>query len=186
MPVFGKKYRQFTDEELLERFSKNENAVLGELYRRYHTLTLGLALKYLKDREDARDAVSEIFIKLRKGLRKHEIKNFKSWFYVFSRNYCLEYIRKSKRQKEVESKYSAEKLVSDYDHDFDQLIAKINVVLPRLKQGQKECVEKFYLEQKSYSEIAQALSISLKQVKSHIQNGKRNLLNDLRSENKAS
>jgi RNA polymerase sigma-70 factor (ECF subfamily) len=186
MPVFGKKYRHFTDEELLERFSENQNSVLGELYRRYHVLTLGLALKYLKDKEEARDSVSEIFLKLRVELSRHEIKNFKSWFYVFSRNYCLEYIRKSKRKKQFEERYLAEKVETHYDHEVDAVLAKIRLLLPELKSGQKECVEKFYLEQKSYVEIARTLSISLKQVKSHIQNGKRNLLNNLRSENNPS
>lgn len=186
MPVFGKKYRQLSDEDLLERFSKNENAVLEELYNRYHILTLGLALKYLKDREAAKDAVSEIFLKLRKGLRKYEIENFKSWFYVFSKNYCLQQIRKSQRQKKIEEKYIAEKPEYEYDHELDVLIARMRQLLPKLKSGQKECVEKFYLEQKSYIEISQILSISLKQVKSHIQNGKRNLLNNYRSENKPS
>lgn len=186
MPFFGKKYRHFTDEELLERYSENQNAVLDELYRRYHLLTLGLALKYLKDKEEAKDAVSEIFLKLGKGLNRHRIKNFKSWFYVFSKNYCLEYIRKSKRKRQLEDKYLAEKEETSYDHEVDALLAKIQLLLPKLKSGQKECVEKFYLEEKSYDEIAQLLSISLKQVKSHIQNGKRNLLNNLRSENNPS
>jgi len=186
MPVFDKKYRHLTDEDLLDRFFKNENAVLEELYRRYHILTFGLALKYLKDREDAKDAVSEIFLKLRKGLKNHEVKNFKSWFYVFSRNYCLEYIRKSKRKRQLEDRYLVERIDTNYDHEVDTVLARIRLLLPKLKSGQKECVEKFYLEQKSYIEIAHTLSISLKQVKSHIQNGKRNLLNNLRSENESS
>lgn len=186
MPVFDKKYRHLKDEELLGRFPKNENAVLEELYRRYHTLTLGLTLKYLKDGEDAKDAVSDIFLKLRKGLKNHEVKNFKSWFYVFSKNYCLEYIRKSKRKRQLEDRYVIERVETNYDHEVDNVLAKIRLILPKLKSGQKECVEKFYLEQKSYVEIAQALSLSLKQVKSHIQNGKRNLLNILRSENESS
>jgi len=182
MPVFGKKYRHLNDEELVQGFSKNENAVLEELYHRYHVLTLGLALNYLKDKEAAKDAVTEIFLKLRKALKRHQIENFKSWFYVFSKNYCLEHLRKRQRKREVEENYVAEKRGYEYDHDVDKAIARIEQLLPQLKSGQKECVEKFYLEQKSYIEISQLLSISLKQVKSHIQNGKRNLLNNMRSE----
>ena len=186
MHVFGKKYRNLSDEELLKRYSESENLVLEELYRRYHALTLGLAAKYLKDKDEAKDAVSEIFLKLKNQLGRHQIKSFKSWFYVFSKNYCFEYIRKSKRQRIIEEKYQNEKIQTTYDHDLDTILARVRALLPELKRGQKECVEKFYLEQKSYQEIAQLLSISLNQVKSHIQNGKRNLLNNLRSENKSS
>lgn len=186
MPVFGKKYQHLSDEELLERFSENRNSVLEELYGRYKVLTLGLALKYLQDKELAKDAVAEIFLKLQSDLGRHKIKNFRSWFYVFSRNYCLELIRKAKRQRDLQETYFVENTEFEYDFEIDRRIGQVKRALPRLKSGQKECVEKFYLEQKSYEEIARLLSISLKQVKSHIQNGKRNLLNNLRSENKPS
>lgn len=186
MPAIRKKYRHLSDEELLERFSDNQNSVLEELYGRYKVLTLGLALKYLKDKDLAKDAVTEIFLKLRSDLGRHNIGNFKSWFYVFSKNYCLEQIRKAKRQRDLQAKYIVEKTDFEYDFEIDRLIGQVRRALPGLKSGQKECVEKFYLEQKSYDEIARLLSISLKQVKSHIQNGKRNLLNNLRSENKPS
>ncbi len=44
-----------------------------------------------------------------------------------------------------------------------------------LKNNQKMCLGMFYLEGKSYADIAMELNFSLKDVKSHIQNGKRNL-----------
>ena len=47
--------------------------------------------------------------------------------------------------------------------------------LPKLKENQRVCVELFYLKNKSYQEIANETEFSLNEIKSYIQNGKRNL-----------
>ena len=52
-----------------------------------------------------------------------------------------------------------------------------------LNTEQKKCVELFYLKEKSYIEIAELTGFNLKQVKSYIQNGKRNLKNYLTKKN---
>ena len=181
MHLFSRKYQHLKDEDLLERHSAKPNVVLELLYDRYKVLTLGLAMKYLKDEDKAKDAVSEIFIKLRNEIPKRKIDSFRSWFYVFSKNYCLEVIRKEARRRTHEEKYSLLTPAEAYDHSIDLAIDQLNEVLPQLSVNQRECVQKFYLEKKSYAEISGLLSMPLKQVKSNIQNGKRNLLIKLRS-----
>ena len=57
----------------------------------------------------------------------------------------------------------------------EKLITKMESLLPSLKNNQRICLKMFYLEGKSYADISQELNFSLKDVKSHIQNGKRNL-----------
>ena len=47
--------------------------------------------------------------------------------------------------------------------------------LLELNPEQQLCVTLFYLEKKSYQEIADSSGFTMMQVKSHIQNGKRNL-----------
>ena len=86
-----------TDEELLLQF-KNSGSLdsLGELYSRYMHLVYGVALKYFQDREEAKDAVMQIFEKLISDLPDHEVRTFKSWLYVLTKNYCLMQIRSRK------------------------------------------------------------------------------------------
>ena len=55
------------------------------------------------------------------------------------------------------------------------MLSLLSKVLPRLKQEQRVCIEAFYLKKMSYEQIAKAFGYALKEVKSHIQNGKRNL-----------
>ena len=85
------------DRELLLRYkAKGELDVLGELYNRYMSMVYGACLKYLKDREESRDAVMQIFEKLVITLREHEVTHFKSWLYTTARNHCLMQLRSRK------------------------------------------------------------------------------------------
>jgi RNA polymerase sigma-70 factor (ECF subfamily) len=55
------------------------------------------------------------------------------------------------------------------------LLEDMKTCLPKLKENQRICVELFYLKNKSYQDIANETNFSLNEIKSYIQNGKRNL-----------
>ncbi len=147
-------------------------------------LVFGVCLKYLKDREDSKDAVMQIYEKLSSDLAKHEVENFKSWLHVLTRNFCLMKLRseKSRENKLIEMKKDAEIFMeSTYElhHDngkaLDSDIEALKKCVENLNKEQKICVSQFYLEEKCYQEIAENSGYELKKVKSYIQNGKRNL-----------
>ena len=72
-----KKNIQRSDEELLSEFTATGDLeVLGELYSGYMHLVYGVCLKYLKDRDESKDAVMQIFEKLILEIPKHRIENF--------------------------------------------------------------------------------------------------------------
>src|SRR5690606_20273573 len=106
-------YDKMENEQLLAAFSENRHAVLEELYKRYSTKTYGLCIKYLGEREKAKDAVSDIFMRLRLDLAKHEIKQFNGWFYMYARNHCLGELRKEKAAAKHSEIYETEKAVSN-------------------------------------------------------------------------
>lgn len=168
--------KKYSDEELLATFSKKPNAVLSELFERYHVRCFGLCLKYLEDREKAKDAVSEIFFKIRSDLNRFDIQYFKSWFYVYSKNYCLGILRKEKTLQKYENNWQLNQEIENIPEApaFKEL-PDLNEAMKNLKQAQRICIQRFYYANESYSEIAGSLSISENQVKSHLQNGKRNL-----------
>jgi RNA polymerase sigma-70 factor (ECF subfamily) len=185
-----KKYKSFSDLELIDGYVKNDNNVfIGELYNRYSHLVLGLCIKYLKNKDDASDAVIQIFSNLLTDLKKHKINYFKSWLYVYSKNYCLMQLRKrqSELKKELELKENAI-LIMDFSNpehlnEKEAQINKLEVAIDQLNSDQKTCIELFYLQSKSYQEIEQITGLTNNEVKSHIQNGKRNLKIKLTSEN---
>jgi RNA polymerase sigma factor (sigma-70 family) len=187
MMFFSKKEGKLSDEALIERYKETEdNCHIGELYKRYTHLVLGVCIKYLKDREEAKDAVMQIFEKLMVDLKKHEVANFKSWLHMVAKNHCLMKLRNKNiplHLDDVENKLDNVVEFNAYTHHS---IDETEIQLTHLEEGinkldhdQRRCVELFYLEERSYKEVADATGFSLNQVKSYIQNGKRNLKNYL-------
>eukprot|EP01029_Cantina_marsupialis_P023288 TRINITY_DN57797_c0_g1_i1.p1 TRINITY_DN57797_c0_g1~~TRINITY_DN57797_c0_g1_i1.p1 ORF type:complete len:197 (+),score=23.43 TRINITY_DN57797_c0_g1_i1:98-688(+) len=167
---------------LLDYLADGDLDVLGELFGRYMHLVYGVALKYLKNRDEAKDAVTQIFERLITEIPKFEILNFKSWLFVVTKNYCLMEIRREKANKNRFEKFSVDQnmesteLLHPIDEDLNSSLQEnLKHCLERLKKEQQECVQLFYYQEKSYGDIADELNIAEKKVKSYIQNGKRNL-----------
>lgn len=174
--------QQLTDQELLQRFKTDQNSEwIGVLFDRYALLLLGMCMKYLKNEEDARDAVQQIFLKVLSDVNKHEIQFFRAWIYQVAKNYCLMQLRQQhlKYREEITDKHAGELAAEPEDQrlhqEKDLLLNNMEQALSFLNPEQKICVELFYLQKKSYQEIADQTGFSLLQVKSYIQNGKRNL-----------
>src|ERR1700676_1271038 len=90
------------DHELLNGYRETGDlAVLGLLYEKYMPMVYGVCIKYLKNEEPAKDAVMSIFEELINKARQHDIKQFRSWLYVVSRNYCLMQLRSGKKMETV-------------------------------------------------------------------------------------
>ena len=173
-----------SDQELLKKYKQSQDLeILGKLYERYIHLVYGVALKYLKNRDGAQDATMQIFEQLVDKVLKHEIENFKSWLHVLTRNHCLMYLRSRQHQNAAHAvdiatvRMENEELLHHNDNEplLEEQITLLEKCIQQLKEEQKQCVELFYLQQKSYKEIEEKTQLPLKKVKSHIQNGKRNL-----------
>lgn len=175
----AKDYNHITDEELLARFrAGGNNDWLGILLERYTILLFGVCMKYLKEENAAKDAVQQVFLKALSEVPKYTIENIGGWLYQVTRNHCLSMLRRQKEHAGPEVlQYVAQpeevplSLLLEKERDIDRMKEELS----RLKEDQRVCVTMFYLEKKSYQQIAEHTGYSLKQVKSHIQNGKRNL-----------
>jgi RNA polymerase sigma-70 factor (ECF subfamily) len=172
-----------TDLELVARYKETEDLrVVGELYQRHKALILGRCTHFLKSKDDAQDASMDIFEELVAKLLVHNVANFRSWLYTLVGNHCLMKIRKVKDIKEVD--VQSEKIENRFmeNPDFEHLLVEgqseselLQVAMAQLKENQRLCVDLFYLQELSYKEVAEKTGFDLNQVKSDIQNGKRNL-----------
>ena len=178
------KSNQEPDEKLLDDFRESGDLeILGLLYQRYMHLVYGVCLRYFKDREKAQDGVMQIFEKLIVEIPGHQIQKFKSWLYVLTKNFCLMEIRSEKTRGLKMDRLRAEQEFSvesrEELHPIDEEGAEQDKVLrdciENLKQEQKECIQLFFFESKSYREICVILAMDEKKVKSYLQNAKRNL-----------
>ena len=169
-----------SDHELIARYKEaGELAALGNLYNRYMSMVYGVCLKYLKDREEARDAVMQLFEKLVESLKDHEVAHFKSWLYVTARNHCLMALRsrKGKKFEDISERHmeSDETLHLEDGTEMETNLITLEKCIEQLVNEQKLCVQLFYLQQKCYQDITVSTGFDLNKVKSYIQNGKRNL-----------
>lgn len=175
-----------SDEELVERYQADaEPEVVGELFERYQHLVFLVCMKYLKDPVEAEDVSMQIFEKLMVDLQKYEVRKFKPWLHTVTKNQCFVYLDKQKRsrnkqeqiqEKELSRMENGQEFYLPNDAQLkESQLQQMELAMTQLNEHQRKCLELFYLQQKSYQEVSDATGYSMKQVKSYIQNGKRNL-----------
>ena len=177
-------YHKICDKDLLTEYQFRDNIrALEELLSRHSGRVHNLCVKYLGE-NNTEDAMLEVMGKLIEILRTHEICNFKSWLYVVTKNHCLMKKRQTEREglkfyDPVEFENISVENDENDNHTYIDLIQpeELREALSKLKEPQKLCIEYFYYSKKSYKEISKITGFEIKQVKSHIQNGKRNLKN---------
>lgn len=172
--------KNHTDDELLAVFRSGKQAeALTVLFDRYYHLVLGVCMKYLKNMENAKDATMQIFEKLMDDIPKHDIQFFRAWLYRVSQNHCLMQLRKHKyntvsfeliREPGMETDDPVHPALAK-----EAMLNNMESALSELNDDQRRCIELFYLEKKTYTDIMQLTGFTFMQVKSFIQNGKRNL-----------
>ncbi len=166
--------KNLSDIELVKIFSSHKNQALEEIYNRYSALVYGVCLKYLGSRDESLDAVVDVFGVISEKISSHEITNFSSWLYSVTKNHCLMKLRKDKRTNEAMKGYYAESEITEESNTEDELVIneKVEVAICQLSEEQKICIELFYYQRKSYTEISDITGFTIKSVKSYLQNGK--------------
>jgi RNA polymerase sigma-70 factor (ECF subfamily) len=170
-----------SDQELIAAYKNSNNQqYISTLYQRYMDLVFGVCLKYFKDPERSKDAVMDIYVELSDKLKQHEIENFKGWLHVLARNHCLMQLRSPKNLKTAEfnTDFMQSVQITHLENEVlekEENFKKLEHCLGKLPEEQLQSVRLFFLEKKCYNEIAELTGFEWKKVRSHIQNGKRNL-----------
>jgi len=173
-------FEHIEDKELLDKFySDGNNEWLGILLKRYTMLLFGVCMKYLKEEEEAKDTVQQIFLKAITELKKYKVDFFKSWLYMMAKNLCLMKIRDrhGRIPLELTDNVTVHEEVNTKAEilEKDKTLSLVEESLYELNEEQQVCLKLFYFDKKSYQQITDMTGYNLLQVKSYIQNGKRNL-----------
>jgi RNA polymerase sigma-70 factor, ECF subfamily len=186
MWLAGKKNIQGqSDEKLLTAFrTSGDRDTLGILFDRYAHLVFGVCLKYLKNEDDAKDATLQIFEKLMVDLRRFEVKKFSFWVHSVARNYCFMMLRSRKAMHYIDAESSPgidafvkneteEHQIKAYEKEAE--LQMLEEAIDELNPEQRMCIDMFYIKKMCYQDVAEISGFTIKQVKSYIQNGKRNI-----------
>jgi len=175
---------QLSDRELVERYRYSyDTTYMGVLFQRYAHLLFGVCMKYLKNDERAKDAVMEVFEKVLTDMRRHDVEDFRPWIYTVTKNHCLMGLRKEKVQLVKQEDYirftqeimETEDVMHLNGMSAIDLDKNLFAAIETLKNEQQQCVKLYFFEKKSYEEIQEQTGFTYNEVKSHLQNGKRNL-----------
>lgn len=168
-------YHKLNDSELIDLIRKNDERSFAEIYQRYWTIMYMHALKMLKNEDDARDVIQELFTTLwTKSNTMTSNTNLSGYLYVTTRNKVLDLIEQKRVRSshldglslyieaygnKTEDDISEREMMQALDQEIQQLPAKMKVIFEmRIKQH------------KTYKEIAEALEISDKTVKKQVSN----------------
>lgn len=166
-----------TDEELVLALLGGHQPALAALWDRYAHLLFGVGMKYLKEPERAKDQVVELFAALPDLLRKHRVERFRPWVHTVMRNRCLLALRGEARHARVDDAHLADLVAEEAEERVLQeaTLQQLEAAIAQLNEAQRMCITLFHLERRSYQETAARTGLTIEQVRSHLQNGRRNL-----------
>jgi RNA polymerase sigma-70 factor (ECF subfamily) len=175
------KIKKLPDEDLLNEYRKSgKSEYFGELYNRYIPLLYGVCLKYLGDADNAQNAVMQVFENIFPKILQYDIKVFRTWIYSVAKNHCLQILRKEKSGIFVDfnsiimESDEILNLLSEDDSDEERKVI-LRQCIKKLPVEQRNVILRFFVEEMSYQDIVDNDGYTTNQVKSYIQNGKRNL-----------
>jgi RNA polymerase sigma-70 factor (ECF subfamily) len=166
-----------SDEELVLALRGGHRAALAALWDRYAPLLLAVGLKYLRDPERSRDEVVELFAGLEQLLQRHPVERFRPWVHTVMRNRCLQALRKQGRDVPWDEERQAQQAAPEEDDAAlrEATLQQLEAAIAALPPDQRRCITLFHLQRRSYQQTAEATGLTTEQVRSHLQNGRRNL-----------
>ncbi len=180
-----------SDGEIVERAKKGDREAFGVLVHRYQGRAYRLALRVLRDEEEARDAVQDSFLKAYRSIDRFEGRSsFYTWLYRLVMNRCIDQKRrdksKSDRHVEWEEERSLDAAVGagtgseppgQPDHDLyrAQLRTRMAEAIRGLPEDARRTFELREVDGLDYAEIAAALGIPKGTVMSRLHYARRRL-----------
>ena len=166
-----------SDEDLVRLLREGHRSALGNLWDRYAHLLYGVGMKYLKDPERSKDEVAELFAGLSDLVKKHEVKVFRPWVHTVMRNRCLQVLRNAKPSVAIPDELM-QAPATDASEDavlHEATLQQLERAIGELNAEQQLCIRSFHLEHLSYHQVADRTGLTTDQIRSHLQNGRRNL-----------
>lgn len=149
-------------QELIRKAQKGDYYALNELIEKHKELAFSIAIKYLKNKEDAEDVTQNAFVIVFKSISKFRNESkFSTWLYKIIYHECIKELKSRNRKIEYLPQYT---LIKD-EVDIQEPIINVENLLKQLKPNEYMIISLFYLKEKSINEISQITSFTKSNIK---------------------
>ncbi|GIN58462.1 RNA polymerase sigma factor [Lederbergia ruris] len=158
------------DDVLIEKIKNGNDHAFRLLVEKYRNLIFHTVYGVLRNEKDAEDATQEVFLKIYTSLPKYENQGFKTWMTRIAVNHAIDIKRKKVRRKEDQQVEYEESYHTPSTENVEFLVIqkeRRHLLRERLKElpaNYREVVEDFYIQEKSYQEIAEKTNVKTKTI----------------------
>jgi len=165
--------QSLTDEDLIARFQGSRDAgCFAEIFRRHKQTIYRRCLAVVWDAAAAEDLTQDTFVTAFTKIDLFRGGAFFPWLCTIARHLCLNHLKASSLARTAHG--NSDDFLSASDSDPDPSTADdVSTALKLLSAPQRTCLKLFYMEGYSYREIAKLTGYSGREVKTHLQNGRR-------------
>ena len=156
-----------SDSELIQSVLKGNRSAYAELIRRHQRYVFTLALRFVKNREEAEEIAQDVFVKAFNALKDFQgTAKFSTWLYRITFNTAMVYNRKKKLDMvsvddEAFGNSAANEIATDSDDGFESKSKAVylNKAINLLAEDDATVITLFYQNEQSLEEIAEIMNI---------------------------
>jgi len=167
-----RRVRERSDEELLDAIAAGEDDALGALYDRFGRVAYGVALRVLRDRALAEDAVQEAFLAVWRSAQSYRRERAKpaTWILTLVHRRAVDLVRREDRGRSapLEQAWEPETSSVPEEADLRDRRSSVQAALRQLPADQQQALELAYYGGYTQSELAERLDIPLGTIKSRM------------------
>ncbi|MCP9767219.1 sigma-70 family RNA polymerase sigma factor [Lacihabitans sp. LS3-19] len=164
--------KEENDKYYVEKILEGDTNAFEFIVDTYKDLVFSLTFKTLKNREIAEEAAQDAFLKIFRSLQKFNWDSkFSTWIYKITYNTCLDYIKKTKKDKDwVYMEDLSHQAINDIEHSLealneDEKNEKIQECILQLPSEDAFFITLYYFEDQSIDDISKILNMSQSNVK---------------------
>ncbi len=161
------------DEQLVEEFkATGDSSCFAPIFVQYRRSILARCHAVVRNHAAAEDLAQDTFLTALVKIELFRSGNVYAWLCTIARRLCLNYLEANVRLVAQADPCEGRVYTPDFEHDL-AWVQWLESILNQLSTPQRICMKLFYVEQHTAAEVARITGFTEKQVKSHLQNGRR-------------
>ncbi|MFE8701334.1 RNA polymerase sigma factor [Cytobacillus sp. FJAT-54145] len=159
---------------LIEKVLSGNDHAFRLLVEKYRNDLFRTIYAVLRDQKDAEDATQDVFIKIYHSLPRYENQGFKTWITRIAVNYAIDVKRKKDRRREeiiepiVYESLPIEEVRVEEGMILEEKLKFVREKLDELPVNYREVIHGFYIEEKSYQQMAQENNVGVKTIETRL------------------